>query len=981
MPDLVNYTSTSIATLMSRLDKYKHNPSGIQRIMLEYLDEVTNGEVDIVDPTNPFVFLLESSSVNTALAINENLVNLRKQYASLAQSEQDLYLHLSDKDFLNRFSSPAETDFTIVLQVNDLLNKMPYDDIEKCHKATIPRDTYFEIDGIIFTLQYPIDIRKFDNGVVNVSYDGNIESPIQRLTTNIIDYTIRRDTSLVDWLFFKVPVLQVAISTTYFPLQQSITFSNDIIYGDKYYFARVYYRNNNTQNKWQEIRTTHTDQVFDSFEPTAILKVYSNYINIFIPTVYLTTGLLSGELRVDLYTTKGALTINLVNYKTPAFTTKIMAIDEERDLNIYTNALVDMSYYAYSDQLVSGGTDGITFEELRKRAIFNSTGVRQLPITNIQLDAEVDSKGFDLVRNVDVVTNRIFLATKKLPKPLNAKLITSANIGINTFSSTTDYLRSLDTVKDNTNRLTILSKNIYRNINGQVELVSPSEILAIKSMVTSAMVDHINSVQYLYSPFYYVLELTKGEYETRAYNLDLPTSRDLSFKKQNQTLQLPVNTSVYSLYKIDEGYRLVITTKSGNFYKQLADNLVGVQLAFYPNGEKNLAYINGVLVNKTEDGERIYSFDLITSYDIDENNQINITNAKMFNNENIETWVNLVHDIYLIHHTASITDNFVVDDIDSMLGKFLIPDNSAGNTLESLTLELGTALKSLWNRSRAFATGFEYQKYATDIPMLYDEVIYQPDPVTGSIFTIDSGGNINYNIIHQKNDPVLTDTGEPVYLHRKGDVVLDPEGKPVRVGKLQAVVEIDILYIDGKYFFTTEDVFINYRQEATSILNTWITRDISEIQTKLLEKTHIFFYPKTTLGMVKVYPNSTEEAHIAAEQSFTVDLYVNNNVYVDNTIRQQLTEGTIKLLDSYISNLTVNMTEITTALKELYGDSVVSLNITGLGGSRNYTIVNLANEQNRLCLKKQLFLQQDGKLIIVEDVAVTFNNIERLVID
>lgn len=978
MADIINYQSVTIASLMANLERYKYNPSGMQRVILDCLDEVTAGEVDIVDPTSPFVFLLEASVVNTALANNESVVNLRQQYPSLSQTEEDLYLHLSDKDFINRFAVPSETEFTLVIQVNDLLNKMVYDDVQKCYMATIARDSEFKIDDITFTLQYPINIRKFDNGSVQISYDATIESPLQTLTSNIVDYSIRKDQSKVDWVFFKLPVSQFVINSAYYPIQLSSIFSYDVPYVDNYYYARVFYKNNESNNKWVEILTTHTDQVFDPFKPTAVIKVFTGQINLFIPTIYLTNGLISGDVRVDIYTTKGELTINLANYKLGSFQTNLKAIDEPRDIDEYTNAMTNLSFYSYNDQIVSGGTNGIDFATLRERVIFNSLGDRQLPITNVQLEAYVNNKGFDLVKNVDVITNRIFLATQKLPKPIDAKLITSANIGISTIIVNTDHLRSLAGVIDNGSRLTILSDNLYLSDNGKVSLLTYNQIDAIKQVSKNTMVDNINNKQYLYTPFHYVLDGSQSEFEMRAYNLDYPTVSGLSFISQNQSIQLPVNTGGYTLEKVKEGYKLTVITKSGNFYKELGDNLVDVQLAYYPTGETSLAYINGILEGKTEGKERIYSFLIVTNYDLNSNDELCITNGKMFTNELFDTWTTLIGNFHILYSTTSITDGYIPDSSDSLLGKFLLPAKSVGVTHETLMLTFGSPLKNLWVRSRTFATGLDYSIYPADIPLMYDKDIYTVDPVTNSMFLIDEiTGDLTYTILHNLGDPVLDLDGNPVYKHHRGDVVLDLHGRPTINSQLNSDKELDLLFVDGKYFFTDDVSFVNYKHELVSILDTWITNDLISIQNILLEQTKIFFYPKTTLGLVKVFPDSVTEDSISSEQSITVDLYVKNDVYSNNEMRQVLIDNTIKLLDNYISNTVVNLTEITLALKVLYGSSVTSLSLSNLGGMKNYTVITLATEHNRLCLKKKLVVQQDGTIIIKEDITVNFHNIEK----
>lgn len=972
MTELVNYTSGSIQKLMSNIEQYRYNPSAIQRTILDYLDEITNGEVDIVDPTNPFVFLLESSSVNTAAAIQESLVNLRKQYASLAQTQEDLYLHMSDKDFNNRFSVPSETEFTFVIQVQDMYVKMVYDAVEKCGKLTIPRDTEFTVDDFTFTLQYPISIRKFDNGIVQVSYDTSISSPLQVLTSNIIDYVVRRDTNQLDWIFFKVPVSQFKIFTSYFPVQLSSMFSQNIQFTDQYYFCRVFYKNTSTLNKWSELMITHTDQVYDPLTPTAILKVFDNLLNVSIPKVYFTSGLVSGDIRIDIYSSKGELTVNLSNYKLTSFGTRLKAIDETRDINDYTNALLNTSYYVYSDQLVSGGTNGINFETMRERVLFNSIGDRQLPVTNTQLDAYVSNKGFDLVKNVDVITNRIFLATQKLPKPLNTKLLTSANIGIGTLITNLQKLSVLDGVRLNNLRQTILSNNIFKSNNGIIEPLTPLEQQALLALPKTEFISLVNSGYYLYNPFYYVLDNSTHEFEVRAYNLDYPIAKNLSFISQNQTLQLPVNTGQYNLEKIASGYKLTVVTKSGNFYKQLQDDLVQIQLAYLPDGEVNLAYINGTYVGLSNTNERIYEFVLETNYDLNKEHKLAITNSKMFSNETITNWIDLTANVHLFYTTTSLVVDYVADESDSMIGKFILPTGVGCVTHETLALDLGSSLGNLWTRCRTYATGMDYERYPNDIPMLYEQPVYQTDPITNSIFSFDQQGELVYTILHQVGDPVYDDQGEPVYKHRKGDIVTDASGSPVVATSLSSDRELDLLFVDGKYHFATDASFANYKSEIVAILDTWITQNLVEIQALLLEQTKIYFYPKTTIGMVKVFVDNNIEDMIASEQSLTVDLYVPSTVYNDNDIRTELSNITIKTIDTYINNSSINLTDIILKLKELYGESVRAVNISGLGGSRNYQVVNLAAEHNRLSLHKHLVQQQDGSMIIKEDVEINF---------
>ena len=107
--NISNYKQVSLSTILGDLAPYKYNPGKIIDVTLDRLSDMLNGTVDIVDPSNPFTYLLETSCLNTAFAIQEYALLTRKLYPRLANNEQDLYLHMSDFDYLGRFSEPSTT--------------------------------------------------------------------------------------------------------------------------------------------------------------------------------------------------------------------------------------------------------------------------------------------------------------------------------------------------------------------------------------------------------------------------------------------------------------------------------------------------------------------------------------------------------------------------------------------------------------------------------------------------------------------------------------------------------------------------------------------------------------------------------------------------------------------------------------------------------------------------------------------------------
>lgn len=976
----IQRNSVTIDSVMSRLEHYKFNPADIQRPIFDVLEEITDGQVKVMDATTPFTYLLSSIGVMSAVALQEMQSMTRKLYPSLNQLDEDLYLHMSDKDFIDRFATPLDVDFTFIIPMTDIRNKMVYDTSENAYKAIIPRDTSVSVNETAFTMQYPVVIRLYDNGSIKVSYDVEIQSPVRDLTTNIIiseERTLQDGTKV---LMFTVPMKQYGIRMVSFPIQRGLFFNQEIQFNDQFYYARVFQRNSQTNNLWEELKTTHTEQVFDLKTPTAVLKVLQNSVIVSIPPVYVNTDLVAGDIRVDVYSTKGEITMNLGGFLLNSFTVNMTAIDTARDLNEFTQAMTNISFGAYNDTTVSGGKSSISYEQLRERIINNATGPIQLPITNVQLETDLSNSGFELIKNVDLVTNRLFLAARNLPRPLNQDLLTAANIGILTYIGNVNYLKTLDSVADNGDRVTLFSNNLFENKNGILRLLERNEIDSILALQGTGLVSEVNNRNFVYTPFHYVLDNTENQFAVRAYNLDQPKVAAFSFVSHNETAQFNVNTGIYEFKKTQTGYEFWVMTKSDTRYQDVPESAMQLQMAVKPDGENAFAYLNGVYQFTNAEGERAYKFVLETNHDIDKEDLLTITNFNMFVTNNPDIKVKLTDEFHLFFTTTSVNIDFVPNEDDLLIGKFMLPPNAICITHESAKLTLGYALKNLWSRARNLAAGLEYQRHTVDVPMLYTQRVYEKDPVTGSIISGFDGNNAPiYNVLHEIGDPVLDEDGNQVYKHRVGDVVLDPHGDPVISSAFEVEKEFDLLMIDGRYYFANDRAFTNYRSELVKIITDWIIDDLFDFQQQLLEQSWLYFFPKTTIGSVIATADGEPNQRLQSEQSLKLKLYVPESVYKSASIRRQIESNTAVLLDSYLAQPEINTNIIIQELKKLFGDSVEAVSLSGLGGQKNYTLVQVNNEHNRLCLKKKLVLQPDGKFIIKEDIEVEFFNLTQAV--
>lgn len=272
MAELTSNNSVSVNELKNNLQLVMHNPSLMMRTTLQTLKDISTEEVNIVDPSSPFVFLLESSCIATSAAVQENVINTRKIYPELALNENDLYTHMSDIDYTGRFSTCTTADFYFVIPVNDIINKgYQYGTSLEYRDMYIPRGTYIEVDGFTFTLEHAIIVRYINSEQIVVMYDLDYESPLSVAKTNIIDTEFREDGAGVRWLYFKVPMLQLQQTIVNETIHRSYLFNKTFSFEDQYYYVRAFYRRDEDSAP-VEFNITHSDMVFDIATPTLLVK-------------------------------------------------------------------------------------------------------------------------------------------------------------------------------------------------------------------------------------------------------------------------------------------------------------------------------------------------------------------------------------------------------------------------------------------------------------------------------------------------------------------------------------------------------------------------------------------------------------------------------------------------------------------------------------------------------------------------------------
>lgn len=961
--------------LKAAIEAAGSNPSQILQASIDAIEAASSGEIQFVDASNPAITLMENGAVTHANSIDQHLAALRRVYPVLAQVPDDLYGHMSYRDYIDRFASPSTDPFMVFMPERQFFQKALRPANADYVMITIPRGSTIVVNKYVtFSIQYSINIKYYDSGQMEVGYDTTVLSPVQELETNmLVNEVVSSPDPNQRYIGFGIMVPQVAVTKHTGNVQSGSLFTANYKYTDQFYMLRAWYRNDSL-GAWQEMETSYIPTVYNPTSPTLVVKVVGDTVNVVLPLLYQTVGLVTGEIRIDIYTTKGAEVINLSDYQLDQFVLNMDPLDRERDTNEYTAAAQGINFTIRSNSIMDGGKNALTFEQLRERVINNSVGPQEIPITLNNIKAAGENRGFEIVPHIDVVTDRVFLATRSLPRPSNTRLVTSASIGVSTYVS--DDPRGIDHpwVRKHGERTTFLSKNLYRSDNGILKLLPAQEVEDLKIADSITKLRMVNGNKYFYTPFYYVLDTSSLELQTRAYTLDYPVAKNRNFLYQNPSIQLVVNSDTYSLQKVDKGYILQIQTRSGALYKNLQDSEVYCQLAVRLLNTDRYGYWKGVQVGKTDSGERIFQFEINTDYDIDAEHQIYMTNGQITSTNNVPIEIDLTSKFEIFHITSSLTQLYEPSGVDQIIGSFQFSEVVAAITHEQLTLEFGKPLDALWTRSRTLPDSEVYERYATDVPLTYEVDTYAEPP-----FVIEDG-QIVYNYIGKAGEVVLKPDGTPEILYKKGTYVYQ-NGKPVVSETRTGSREFDIMTVEGQFYFVDDPAYLAYRDEFTKIIVGWVTEDIPLIQADTLEKTKIFFYPKNQLMTTSILVADYTEETIPSGQSLVVDLYVTDEVYRSADQRERVRNLLISYLDEWIKQTEVAVSTATHSILDLMGADVKAVDLRGLGGTKNIQYALVAKEQTRMSLKRNLDMLQNGKFYIQEDVLINYYKSQPIPVD
>lgn len=976
---MIKYTSSG---LEERILALRANPGRIQQHLLRLLEKMNNDEIIILDATNPAIFCLESAVVMSCANMTDSESKMRKLYADMANTPEELYLHMADVDYLGIYSNPSRVNITLMFDLDEIMQKaVPEASSGGTRKLTIPRYSKISVADTELTLLYPIDIRVMPHGGFNITFDTSEITPIGRVETNLLDWFVEvlDDTQ---YLNIEAPFHQLNIERFTASVNAVSGFTREYAFSNLYYYTRAYIQD--SAGVWTEIKTTMTDLVYNKLTPTIVLKVLNNSLKVTIPQIYLNNGLISDSVRIDIYTTKGPLNINLQNYLPRSFLHDWSPLDNNLN-DKFTIPLRTLSTIAvYSKDSISGGDRGMTFPELKDVVTSRSTITEGLPINEKQLTRSVKELGYKIVKNIDNITDRQFLATRALPLPDSKFIVTNMGLNVATLETTFLELKELDTVTSSTYRLTIKPQTLYHLDLGVLKLIDSADVNSLKTLSRTnptKVVERLNDQTLLYSPYYYVFDVKSTEILPRVYDMDSPEIRSRYFFQDNPTtgIKLSVGSYVIANAPTKDGYILEIRLAMGEVAKALGPEHINVQLSYIGRDEPTRYFIDSVLMStidpqtgKPFDDDYIYQFKIETRYDIDSRDGLVPIPYR--------SPVDLTHEFDIVTCVKDYNpDNAIVSsDVDTILdpsyfNNYDINSTYTGVSQSKVTIQFGRRLEKLWTKTRTVVDSKQLQMYEKSVPDRHTQKVYELDDSGAMKISYNPDTNIvSTKLLHDVGDLIYDASGEQLFKHKKGDPVLDEHGHPIyQKGGDGLNRQIDLFLIDALYYFANTNNVTEYKDTCTNLITQWITKDMPLIAAQLLDRSEVFYYPPISIGKIGVIADDDKVVQVESKQSIQVKAYLSQLNYRNTSLREALSKTITETVQAVLMRKTVSVDAILQRLRAVIGNNVISFEVHGFVDNK-YRTITLSDDTMSLALGKRAVVLPNLTIDILDDIVIDF---------
>lgn len=963
-------------TLINQLN----SPMNIAAMALDEIHDRLNGTRIIADPNSPFCHLLEFGSSISAMTIQAIEEKFPLLYAQRAQSMEDLFMHMSDYDYLSLYATPASTTLRMAFPKKYLIdNALKYNDNYK--QVTIPKDTVFMIGKYPFGIYYPINILINNyTRTFTVVYDTTYSNPLHELNKNIVDkYDITYGS--LDYLVIDVPIYQFARSTEELIIDRSLGFIKKFTYNNQFYAVRVF---NYKNGKYSEMGQSLNQIIYNTSNPTLLLQVMQDIqkLKITIPQIYFDNGDMGSKLFFEFYTTLGPLDIDTT--KIAGSNIRVDFALKNKDTTEYSAILKNLPFdtiMTLNGNKIIGGSNAITLETLRKRIIHDNL-VHSVPITEDDIAVYLEDNGFYVKKFKDNVTQRIYYAYRILTDT-DGSIIPSMTLQMRMIDSYTDSSKYKGFVNQLDGSITVLPTTLYK-YQKETEDAIPltiDELDVISKMDKSQLVDTLNNQQYLRSPFHIRFDLNDDNPHAVSYNLMTPSIDKLIFVNENYNISSKIMTYDALIQHMGDGvggYDVALSVAKSDDLTDVSED----DILIYVFVKTTAGYTIGLRVNYVQKmNERyLYKFHIDTNYHLTENNEISITN---FQNENYslsEHLVPLTSNFYLVHMVrASVLQGVNIEPSSNAVSNG-VPDSYLKDfvalTRQYVTISLGHSLKDVINNNIEISVGgTKYDTWEYDVEDSYENDVYART-IDGMLkYTVDDNNGVKLYKEHSIGDTKIDENGNTVYLHRKGDVRYSKNGEPIIAIPSFKRFYTDMMFVDAKVFASERTAELTFTSTLPRILESYFDT-VRNLQKQLLERTTVFFRAVRTAGTATFNIGNGITSTQNIEMSFHIKCYVQSYVKQDVAIQQTITSYICTAIEDAIQTKNINMMDIFSSVKEKLSDYVEHFTLLGINDDTTNQTFIIMDEDAQPSLKRRLVLTEDNILSLSKSLDIEFVALE-----
>jgi hypothetical protein len=920
------------------------DPASLQAVSLNKLSDALDGKLDIVDPNNPFTFLMENTTMLTSSFMSGVEANMRRLYPILANNKEDLYHHINSTEINDVMATPGEAVFNIFLNIRDIINYGVEETFN--YNVTIPKYSFITVDGIVFTILNDIVVKYFKNGGTYVeAIFSDLDLAIR--TNKIMESGIVTNSEGVDYLILSLPVKQVKRFNVKETLLLKQPFIKDIVIDGMFTYIKTLSISAST-NSLIELDRTFSEFVYNPNKPTILIKPMDNIVRIEVPSVYIINNSIHSFIDMDIYTTLGNIETPLSTLDTDEFELTFNMLEATTDS---ASAINNINCFINASTYVYGGKDEITFEELKTKVIQYSTGDNIVPITIDEVITNITNKGFKFMFATDTIVKREFAISKYID---NLDYLLQTNIDLFTGNL---KLRLNDI---HTSKLLVKNDSViispfqrFRKIDNNLVPLSDIESDEIADKAISDMTAY-NKEEYFINPYLYILDY-KDNLKTRVYDINQPIIENIRSLFNNSPIT-PVEFTdrIIKRNKLDFEV-FFIFSEDNKLDKITIDSLTG-QLDVTVSNVSTIKY-TGKLIRDDYYGTYLYFKLPLEGYVSKDDKLLFTTGEDEVESAFVDIETNMTLTLYTTDEEVTATDTYDVSGI-------VNEDATAILYKEVFDAALALNLNNIFRNYNVSFLERKFKTYEEDVYLTYETDIYELDEDgTVKLIEDETTGELELILKYKAGDSVLDDDGNPIVKHKAGDVILNDNDEPI-IDYINGLEHnIDVMVIEDSFTRTTDasyrKYFISYLKYLTSI----ITDEIPILEDGLIENTKFKFTALNNLKQVTLKVNG-EWANFDnfIIPTMTINIFKENPIIVDEVLEAKLST---KLQELLSDNIILNNAE--EKLKEVIGGDVISVRLS------NITDIELSNieykeDSGRFILRKNIIKNNNSDVIVKSEI-------------